>query len=183
MRHTHDGVVMGNGGRLPQFDVLRDGMRAPNDTPESVMLKGTAARVLFGVPALIVLSSFSPPPFTITREMSGDGRMTVVASTAAPELKASYADTFHADLSRTGQFNDRAWIVVDLPDDWQGPGHLKIQSVRAGGQEIAHRLIGQAFEQDGGKKRLHVQVDTLSTGYLEGPLRQAGASITLQVGR
>ena len=183
MRYTHNGVVMGNGGRFPQFDSFQDSMRAPDDTSESIMLKGTAARVLFGDPALKIMSSFSPPPFTIRQEMTGEGRMTVVASTAAPALKASYADTFHADLSRTKQFNDRAWIVVDLPDDWPGPGRLEIQSVSAGGQEIEHRLIGQALEQEGGKQRLHVQIDTVSTGYLEGPLRQAGASVTLQVSR
>ena len=183
MRYTHNGVVMGNGGRLPAFDRLRDGMRAPNDTPESVMLKGTAARVLFGDPAMTVMAPFSPPPFTVHQEKQGTGAIKVVARTVAPELKASYADTFHADLSRTGQFNDRAWIVVDLPDDWVGNGQVEVQSVRGGDEDIAYRLIGYALELDGGKKRMHVQIDTVSTGYLEGPLRQAGASVMLQVSR
>ena len=158
-------------------------MRAPNDTPESVMLKGTAARVLFGDPAMTVMAPFSPPPFTVHQEKQGTGAIKVVARTVAPELKASYADTFHADLSRTGQFNDRAWIVVDLPDDWVGNGQVEVQSVRGGDEDIAYRLIGNALELDGRKKRMHVQIDTVSTGYLEGPLRQAGASVMLQVSR
>ena len=74
-------------------------------------------------------------------------------------------------------------MVFDLPEAWDALSEVSVESVSVHGQSVPHRLIAFAVEQEGADKRLHVQVDMESTGYLEGPLRAAGATIRLTARR
>jgi hypothetical protein len=183
IKYTHDGVVLGNGGRLPEFERLQAGMPAPRWTPADVMLKGTAARILFGDPALIVTDAFAAPPFTVTTQEEGD-TLTVRAVLASPSLKSTYTDTYHDDLNRgRAPYNDRALIVTELPAGWEKVRAVEIAGVRAGGQLLPHRLVGYAVEQDAGRHRLHVQVDVPAQGFQQSVFRVAGATVDLTVHR
>lgn len=184
MRHTHNGVIMGNGGTLPQLDPFEDQMPAPRWGPSDVMLKGTAARILFGDPALIVSEAFANPPFEITVSSNDPDQLQIRAELSNPQLKSEFTDTYHADLSANKQqFNDRGLLIIDLPEGWQTVGSVEVSQVRAAGQEIPHRLLSYAVETEGDRKRLHVQVDLPSTGYMQSPFRQKGATIELKVSR
>jgi hypothetical protein len=184
MRHTHNGVILGSGGRLPQVEPFTDGMPSPQWTPSDIMLKGTAARVLFGDPALIVTDAFTKPPFDISKTAIDGDQFTITAELVNTELKSEFTDTYHADLASDKQlFNDRAQIRIDLPDGWEEVGSCRVTSVQAGGQDLRHRLVGQAVEIDQGSRHLHVQVDVPTTGYMQSRLRRAGTAITLSVCR
>lgn len=184
MRHTHNGVILGNGGRLPELEPFVDQMPSPKWTPSDVMLKGTAARILFGDPALIVSEAFTKPPFEITTTRSGADQLQISAVLSNLQLKSEYTDTYHADLASNKQlFNDRALIVVDLPEDWQNISSVDVTEVRAAGEDIPNRLLGYAVETEGQRQRLHIQVDLPTTGYMQSPFRQKGATVELKVRR
>tara|TARA_R110000868_G_scaffold411563_1_gene705341 strand:- start:43904 stop:45454 length:1551 start_codon:yes stop_codon:yes gene_type:complete len=184
MRHTHNGVILGNGGRLPELEPFVDQMPSPKWTPSDVMLKGTAARILFGDPALIVSEAFTKPPFEITTTRSSADQLQISAVLSNLQLKSEFTDTYHADLASNKQlFNDRALIVVDLPEDWQNIGSVEVTEIRAAGQDIPNRLLGYAVETAGQRQRLHIQVDLSTTGYMQSPFRQKGATVVLTVGR
>jgi hypothetical protein len=183
IKYTHDGVILGSGGRLPKFERFASGMPLPQWTPSDVMLKGTASRVLFGDPALMVLDAFTNAPFSIVQKEK-DGALHVTAILSNPLLKSSYTDTYHADLARDKNlFNDRALIVADLPQGWNSVSGVEVVGVKAGGHAMQHRLVGYAVERDGDKRRLHVQVDIPSVGYMQSPFRVAGAEVELKVKR
>jgi hypothetical protein len=183
IKHTYDGVVLSNGGQLPTFEHFAAGMRSPRWTPTDVMLKGTASRVLFGDPALIVTDPLTKPPFDIAMKAQA-ASLHVTATLANPKLKSSYTDTYHADLSRNPNlFNERALIVVDLPKGWDSVGGVQVMSAAAGQQSLQHRLVGYALETDGTRRRLHVQVDLASDDYMQSAFRTAGAKIDLNVSR
>jgi len=61
------------------------------------MLKGTASRVLFGDPSLIVADAFTGPPFRVTMVERGRDALGVTATLANPALKS----TFTARTART----------------------------------------------------------------------------------
>ncbi len=182
MKHTHDGVILGNGGQLPEFETFTDGMAGPGWTPSDFMLKGTAARVLFGDPALVPMRSFTGEPFEITSKADGSGlRVTAILKNTA--LKSTYTDTYHADLaSDPNLFNDRALITCELPEDLADLVEVKVLRVEAGGKELRHRLVGYGVEETDGRRLLHVQVDVPTKGYMDSDFRSAGATIELQVG-
>ena len=182
IKNTYDGVVIGAGGKMPDFEPLHDGMQPPNWRPADFMLKGTAARVLFGDPAVIVCDAFARAPFATTAEEKGD-ELRVRATLTNPDLKSSFTDTYFNDLNRAAPFNDRALIVVDLPAGWAAIGDVESVVVNAGSRELKHRLIGQAVEFDQGKRRLHVQVDVPASGFQQSALRIAGATVELVVRR
>ena len=183
LKHTHDGVVLGSGGGLPAFETFADGAPAPAWTPTEFMLKGTAARVLFGDPALIVTDAFTAPPFDVTVAPEGDAlRATAVLRNAA--LKATFTDTYHPDLaSDPNGFNDRALVSVPLPEGWSRVTQVEVVGVEAGGQALKHRLVGFGVETDGDARTCHVQVDLPSTGYMQSPFRRAGSTVTLRLRR
>jgi hypothetical protein len=182
IKHTYDGVVVGAGGKMPPFEPLRGGTTAPPPNPADVMLKGTASRVLFGDPALIVCDAFTPPPFT-TQVTEEGGALRVTATLANPALRSTFTDTYHNDLNPQAPFNDRALVVVDLPAGWDAVGPVEVVAVRGGGRTLSHRLVGQAVEQDQGGRRLHVQVDVPAEGFQQSALRTAGATVELLVRR
>lgn len=184
MRHTHNGVILGNGGKLPEVTPFENQMPSPRWTASEVMLKGTAARVLFGDPALMVSEAFTKPPFEITTSRRGSDQLQIRAELVNPQLKSEFTDTYHADLaSNKQQFNDRALLIVDLPEGWQKIRAVKVNNVRAAGQDISYRLLGYALETEGDQRRLHVQVDLPATGYMQSLFRQTGATVVLTVDR
>ncbi|MBC8872729.1 MAG: hypothetical protein H8E44_25130 [Planctomycetes bacterium] len=184
MRHTHNGVILGNGGQLPPLDRLTDGMPSPQWTPSDIMLKGTAARVLFGDPALIVTDAFTEPPFETSTAAVHSDQLRITAKLVNTELKSEFTDTYHSDLSSDKQqFNDRALVRVELPEQWEDVRSVQVTSVQAGGENLTHRLVGYAVEVDHGIRRLHVQVDVPTTGYMQSRLRRAGATVILKVSR
>jgi len=181
IKHTHDGVVIGAGGSLPEPPRLRDGKRLSQDSPADIMLTGAAARVLFGDPALIVTEACTEPALDITARQEDDQTLRITASVRNTALKSTFTDTYYSDMSATDQFNDRALIVCELPQGWQTVSSVEIVEVRAGGERLPHQLIGHGVEQDGGRHLLHVQVDLPSSGYMQSAFRQAGAAVEILV--
>jgi hypothetical protein len=176
IKHTHDGVVIGAGGKLPAFETLEDGTFLSAWTPADIMLKGTASRVLFGDPALVPCEGFASPPFTIVSTLR-EGMLSVTATVASIALKSTFTDTYYNDLNPQAPFNDRALVIVDLPAKWTGVNGVEVGSVRSAGEDIPHRLVGYAVEHDQGRARLHVQVDVPAHGFQQSPLRSAGATV------
>ncbi|MBM3296866.1 MAG: hypothetical protein FJY83_04630 [Candidatus Aminicenantes bacterium] len=181
MKHTHDGVILAWGGKPLSLKPLEEGSPSPR-TPAEIMLTGTASRVLFGDPALKVMEPVTAPPLDakLTPE---SGRVIITARVKNPALKTTFSDTYYADLSRTGQFNDRLLITCEWTERWRDVGGVAVESLKARGEELPRRLVGWAFEEDGGRTLFHVQVDVLSTGYLESPLRTPGAECRVVVSR
>jgi hypothetical protein len=183
MKHTYDGVVIAAGGKLPVLDPLAGGSPSTPWTPSEVMLKGTAARILFGDPALIVGSAFLEPPFDIAN-IEGDGAMRVTARLANTALKSTYTDTYHADLAWDPiGFNDRAFILFELPESYEDICGVEVASVEAGGKSLPFRLVGYGVESDGEARRLHVQVDVPTQGYMQSTFRAAGSKVELTISR
>ncbi len=178
MKHTHDGVVLGGGGKLPKLESLGGAAKSGPVNPTDVMLKGTAARVLFGDPALIVGDSFTEEPFATTVTEEAD-QLRVVATLRNSKLTSEFTDTFHNDLSPKAPFNDRAMIVCDLPAGWTNLAEVTVEQVTAKGSALKHRLVGFAIEQDQGKMRLHVQVDVPATGFQQSAFRAVGSTVSL----
>lgn len=180
VRDTYDTVVLASGASPFEPPVIKDGMRSPDWGPAEIMLYGTASRVLFGDPAMMPVEPFAEPPFTVTTN-EADGSLDVEASVRNTKLKSTFANTFASDLSETQQFNARARLVFDIPSTWGDEAKVEKLTVRAKGVEIPHRFVACAVEKDGDVRRLHVHVDARSTGYLESPLQQAGATVVFRV--
>ena len=178
IKGTYDGVVIGAGGKMPEFERLEGGMESPRWTPAEMMLKGTAARVLFGDPALVLGDAFAPLPFRTAVEEKGD-ELHVTATVANPGLRCTFTDTYHNDLNKQAPFNDRALLVIDLPADWPAVGKVDVVGVKVGRQALPHRLVGYAVESDQGTRTLHVQVDVPATGFQTSAFRIVGATVEL----
>jgi hypothetical protein len=144
------------------------------------MLEGTASRVLFGDPSLIVVDAFTKPPFEVTTKTDG-ASLRVTATLVNPLLKSTFVDTYFADMSDPKLFNDRALVSVDLPPQWPAVKSVEVVAVRAKGKVLPHRLVGHAVEGERGARRLHVQVDVPADGYMRSALRAAGAVVELAV--
>lgn len=177
MKYTHDGVVLGSGGKLPAFEELKDGMPQPNWAPAEVMLKGTASRLLYGDPSLKVIQPFADPPFDATCAAQ-DLSLHVTATIKNLKLKSTFTETYFCEMSQTNQFNDRALVTCKLPDGWIAVSAITQVSATVGAKAVTSKLIGFGVEQDGGTNLLHVLIDLPSTGYQEGPFRKAGAKIS-----
>ncbi len=182
IKSTYDGIVVAAGGKMPEFEQLRAGMAPPRWRPADFMLKGTAARVLFGDPALVPCDAFAPAPFTIIAQEKGD-EIRVTATLASISLKTSLTDTYWNDLNSRAPFNDRALIVIDLPPSWASIEKIEPVLVKAAGVTLPHRIMGNAIEIDQEKHRLHVQVDVPATGFQQSKFRVAGATVELVVHR
>jgi len=169
---------------LPALEPFMDDMPSPQWTPSDVMLKGTAARILFGDPALIVSEPFTKPPFDVSLAVIDSDQLIITATLTNTKLKSEYTDTYHADLASNKQlFNDRALIIVDLPDGWEDVERVNVMSVRLGEHESPHRLVGHVVEEDDDVRRLHVQVDVPTTGYMQSRFRQSSATVVLKASR
>lgn len=140
--------------------------------------------MLFGDPALIVTDAFTEPPFETSTAAVHSDQLRITAKLVNTELKSEFTDTYHSDLSSDKQqFNDRALVRVELPEQWEDVRSVQVTSVQAGGENLTHRLVGYAVEVDHGIRRLHVQVDVPTTGYMQSRLRRAGATVILKVSR
>jgi hypothetical protein len=182
IKHTYDGVVLGAGGKLPDFESLAAGAASPNWMPADFMLKGTASRILLGDPALAVSDAFLTAPFAVKTAVEGN-HLRVTATLANADLKSTYTDTYHNDLNEKAPFNDRALIVVDLPDGWDAVTGIEATKITARKKELPHRVVGYAVETDGDRRRLHVQIDVPAKGFQQSPLRVAGATVEFAVTR
>jgi hypothetical protein len=182
IKSTYDGVVIAAGGKMPEFERLEAGMAPPRWRPADFMLKGTAARLLFGDPALVPFDGFAAAPFTTSVQEKGD-ELRVTATLANRALKSSFTDTYWNDLNPRAPFNDRALLVIDLPGDWVAISKVEAVAVKAGQTTLPYRLVGHAVETDQGKRRLHVQVDVAATGFQQSAFRVAGGTVELVVQR
>lgn len=183
IKHTHDGLVLANGGELPEFAGFVPGS-VVQWTPSEFMLVGTGTRVLFGDPALILTPAFADQPFA--RAVSRDRDvMRVTFSLANPQFRSTYTDTYHGDLAADPNgFNDRALLSVPLPPEWNGGGaRAEVVSATAGGNPTEFRLVGQAVERRGEEAELLVQVDFPTTGYMRSDFRGQGSVVELRVTR
>ena len=181
MKHTHDGVVLGFGGELPPWADLAPGQ--PVDAvPAWIMLRGTASRVLYGDPSLVVGEAFAEPPLDI-RIQEGNGRLKLRAVVHNTLLRATFTDTYYSDLSAPrAPFNDRALVSADLPPGWDAVALVEVAKIRAPTVDLPFRLVGWALEKDAdGTARLHVLVDVPATGYMQSALRQPGVELEINV--
>ena len=183
MKHTHDGLVLANGGALPEFPGFAAG-DSPAWTPAQIMIYGTGTRVLFGDPALVVAPAFTGPPFAVESSLEGDALL-ATCTLANSQLRATYTDTYFADLAYpAAAFNDRALLAVPLPADWDlAYAEVEVVSVAAAGGHVPHRIVGQAVERWDGQCLLHVQVDFPASGYMVSDFRNPGSAIALRVTR
>lgn len=182
IKHTHDGVVLGAGGKLPALVPLEGGTDSQLSTPAAIMLNGTAARILFGDPALVVCDGFLRAPFSIKTTVDGSN-LRVTATLANPDLKSTFTDTYHNDLNPKAPFNDRALLIVELPGAWNSVSGVEVGGVISRGKGISNRLVGFALERDGDRRRLHIQIDIAAQGFQQSPLRIVGAKVEFVVTR
>ncbi len=182
MKYTYDGIVLGNGGVLPEFEILTDGMNSPQWTPAEIMLKGTGSRILFGDPSLRILTPIDEtPPIDITTERKGSV-LIVGAIMSNTEYKAIFTDTFHDYLAfKQNMFNDRVLVSVELPENYPTPSTVRVLGAANGSKTIRHRLQGWGVEEDGGKRFVQVQVDLASTGYMQSEWRNRGAAVGIEI--
>lgn len=182
IKYTYDGVVLGNGGQLPEFETLSDGMASPQWTPTEIMLKGTASRVLFGDPSLKLLPPLSvEKPLDITVDHEPE-KLIIGAIMNNPQYKAIFTDTFHDYLAfRKNMFNDRALFCVQLPSGFENPSSVKALGAANGSTTIKYKLQGWGVEQDRGTHLLHVQVDLASQGFMQSEWRNKGAAVGIEV--
>ena len=182
MKYTYDGVVLGNGGSLPEFELLVDGMKSPQWTPADIMLKGTASRILFGDPSMKIMSAIdAPAPLDISMENRGSV-LVVGAIMNNPEYKSLFTDTYHDYIAfQQNMFNDRVVISVELPEGFETPETVKVLGAANGSKVIRNRLQGWGVEMDNGRRTLHVQVDLASTGYMQSEWRNKGAAVGIEV--
>jgi hypothetical protein len=179
IKYTQMGVIMANGGQPKSFPILVAGEQAPDWSAAEVMMNGTASRVLFGDPSLIVTDAFATAPFEVSCE-PGENSLKVVATPKNLSLKSTFTDTYFSDMSAVpNQFNDRALIAVPLPPTWKGVDSVKVVSCRKGPDELRNRLVGYAVEADQGEARLLVQVDFETQGYMQSKFRDSATRLEL----
>jgi hypothetical protein len=180
IKYTHDGVVIANGGKMPDISPVSHGMQA-DQIPAQIMLKGTASRILFGDPSLTPIASFTPPPFKFSISESGESSLTVSATLENLELKSTYTNTYAAGNSADIPFNDRALLCFELPAGWTEIKSVDILSITASDKPISGTSTGFAVEHDQGKNLAHIQLDLPANGYMTGPFRQKDAAIVLKI--
>ncbi|MFH1368068.1 MAG: hypothetical protein ABII64_02950 [Elusimicrobiota bacterium] len=180
IKRSYDSVVLASGGKKPDFELLSEGMLSDRN-PANIMMRGTASRVLFGDPALIVTDPITEPPFIIEFNNKTKSRIMLKAILKNARLMSSYTDTFYSDMSDTKQFNDRALIDFVLPIEWDSIGSLKVIDVTAGDKHPAFKLIGYSVEKDGENNILHVQVDLTSEGFMSSSFRSEGSEVELLI--
>ncbi|MBN1424860.1 hypothetical protein JXA88_09915 [Candidatus Fermentibacteria bacterium] len=181
MKHSYDGVVLGRGGELPEFEFLTDGMPSPRWTPAEIMLHGTASRVLFGDPSLRITKALDvPAPLRVTTERRGSA-LIVGGIMNNPEYKATFTDPFHDYLAfQRNMFNDRMLLSVPLAAEDPSSSSVRVLGAANGPRRIEHRLQGWGIEHDAGGRVLHVQVDLASTGYMQSEWRTRGAAVGIE---
>jgi hypothetical protein len=180
IKSTYDGLVLARGGRRPVFERLEPGRPNPDRTPADIMINGTASRLLFGDPSLVVTPAFTAPPFQTTFQTDDPDRTIMAAQLVNNHLKSWFTDTYYSDLCAPQvPFNDRALITARLPDRLPGVAEVEVLSVSTDDPIPRYRLVGFAVERDRGHRVIHVQVDAPATGYMQSKLRNPKAVIRL----
>ncbi len=180
MKHSHDALVLAEGGTLPEFPGFADGVER-NWTPSEFMIFGTGTRVLFGDPAMVLAPAFTAPPFTLALTSEHEALLATFVLDNE-RLRGSFTDTFHADLAYSPQgFNDRALFTVPLPVEWEGAVAQVLAATALEGSQLPFRLVGQATENHDGAMLLHVQVDFPSSAYMTSAFRNKGSQVNLRV--
>ncbi len=184
IKNTYDGVILANEGKAYNFSELKNDQPSPKLTPAQIMMSGTAARLLFGDPSLVLNEAIVSPPLAIRIEEQA-GVLNVILTVTDPELKCSLTDTYYSDLSKTpNMYNDRALITIPVPPDWKGIGNVEVINVfDAGGKPLKHRLIGFAVEEDQGRRFLHIQTDIESDAFMKSSFRSRGSVVRLRIGK
>ncbi len=181
IRYTHNGVIVASGGKIPQFEHLSNNMPSPAWTEADVMLKGTASRVLFGDPSLIVMNAFTKPPFNITVKKIDEKTIIIKAVVENNKLKSTFTDTYYSDLSGDQKmFNDRAFIICDIPD-WDKISKVEVIKVQCHDKELKYILKGSGFDKE--EHKIYIQIDVPSTGYMQSEFREAGSTVELKLTR
>jgi len=182
IKYTYDGVVLGNGGKMPDFEVLLDGDKSPHWTPTDVMLKGTASRILFGDPSLKIMNSLDAPKLLkYTVERRGN-KLIVGAIMNNTNYKAIFTDTYHDYLAyMKNKFNDRAVFYLELPESFENPSSVKVLGAANGPDKIKYKLQGWEVERTEEKKFIHVQVDFATTEYMQSEWRNKGAAVGIAI--
>ncbi|HEY9787807.1 MAG TPA: hypothetical protein V6D17_20640 [Candidatus Obscuribacterales bacterium] len=178
IKNTHDGVVLGSGGKLPPLPFFVSGQRSPQLTPAQIMLYGSASRILFGDPAMTVMPGFTAPPFKISA-VSSANKLQAVATLSNNSLKPTFTDTYYCEMSRIpGMFNDAAVLSIPLANG-TAVSNVTVEKVDTPSGPQKHRLVGYGVETDGGQSRLRLQIDLPSDGFLQSKFRANGSSITI----
>jgi len=184
IKYTYDGVVLGNGGQLPEFETLSHGMPSPSWTPQEIMVKGTASRVLFGDPSLRIMKPLSvekPLKFTIENKTQ---KLIIGAIMNNPQYQAIFTDTFHDYLAfQKNMFNDRVVFDVLLPSGFENPSSVKVLGAAHGPTSLKYKLQGWAVERDQGSHFLQVQVDLASQGFMKSEWRNTGSAVGIEVSK
>ena len=112
------------------------------------MLKGTAARVLFGDPALVVAKAFATEPFDVSVVESGAEELKITAVLANTRLMSTYTDAYYADLAANKQqFNDRALVVADLPAGWKSVSDVEVLEVSSDNRDLLSAELVRRFTE------------------------------------
>ncbi|MBT9585375.1 hypothetical protein IV102_18675 [bacterium] len=174
IKHTQDGVILGFGGKLPDFPRLD---QKTDWGPSQAMLYGTASRILFGDPALVPMKPIAAPPFEISRK-SG---LQFTARVKNFGLSSTFTDTYHSDLTRApAPFNDRALLKIELPPKTASI-EPEILGCRGWFTQVPYRLVGYALEREGSRRYAHLQIDVPATGMFQSPLRNPGWELELKI--
>lgn len=180
IRYTHNGVIVASGGKIPEFETLSNNMPSPAWTEKDVMIKGTASRILFGDPSLIVMNAFTKPPFNITVEQLDEKTIKITAILENDKLKSTFTDTYYSDLSGEHKmFNERAFIVCELPENWDKVSKVEVIKVQSRNEELRYSLKGFGFEQE--EHKIYIQIDVPSTGYMQSDFRHVGSVAEVKV--
>jgi hypothetical protein len=184
IKHTQDGIILANGGKLPSFNFLANGMPRPQESESYFQMKGTASRVLFGDPAMVPTPAFTKAPFDISIQNEGQNTLRVRAILINDKLKSTFTDLYHTDLAlNKNAANDRALIVCKLPGGWVTIKTVDIVQVSASSKALKSRLVAFAVEKDAGNYLLHAQVEIEATGFMESNFRKKGVTVELKVQR
>ncbi len=117
IKSTIDGVVVASSGR-PFYQECSFPHFPPSEPASENMLHSSASRVLFGDPAMRFEGLSAPSAWKVCQLKPESGQETVlkiIVKITNDQLKATFADTYHADLSLTGQYNGRLLISFSLP--------------------------------------------------------------------
>ncbi len=182
IRQTMNTVLLAGNGAPPDLSPLTAGEPSKQRTPAEIMLRGTAARVLFGDPSLVVGEVLASSALVLTLS-DADGAAVATAEVANPSLIATLTDTFRSDLSaQEGMFNDRALFQVPLSKGFS-PKSVAVFAVDVGATPQRHALVAHVEEEFFGVRTMWVQVDLEAAGFMQGPWRTKGASVSVRLTR
>ncbi len=169
VKHGYDLLVLSGRGKLPLHPYV-DGAVRKRLPVEQIMLRGAAARVLFGDPSMRPLKRAAASP--VVRAFWGREHRTLILRPANDDIRGSFTNIFRSGLGGVRGMNGKLHCAVVLPDGW----NRRPVSVSAKGRrgKIVTGFPTTAIESWGGRRYLHVQVDIP-----RGKQREAGFELRL----